>query len=298
MKDILIIWTWIAGLSSAVYAKRYELDISIVWELFWWTITKTHLIENWPWIKSISWFELWMNLVEHVQSQGIEVKMWKIVKITRNLDWTFTSETSTWEIIESKTIIYATWSEHKELWIESEKKFKNKWVSYCATCDGAFFKNKIVWIVWGSDSAVKESLLLAQYASKVYLIHRSSPLRAEPINIKRMNENLKIQTIPNANVIEIFGENKVEWVKLDIWKNLELQGLFIEIWSIPKSELAKSIWVNLSEKWEVITDKFWQTNIPWFFAAWDITNNSFRQAIVSSAEWSHCANKAFEYLNK
>lgn len=298
MKDILIIWTWIAGLSASVYAKRYELDITIIWELFWGTITKTHLIENWPWIKSISWFQLWMNLVEHVQSQWVEVKMWKISKITKNADWTFISETSTWESVESKTIIFATGSEHKELWIESEEKFKNKWVSYCATCDWAFFKNKIVWIVWGSDSAVKESLLLSQYASKVYLIHRSSPLRAEPINIKRIGLDPKIEAIPNANVIEIFGENKVEWIKLDTGQTLELQGLFIEIWSTPNSSLAKDLWVNLSEKWEVITDKFWQTNIPWFFAAWDITNNSFRQAIVSSAEWSHCANKAFEYLKK
>lgn len=296
MKDILIIWTWIAGLSAAVYAKRYELDIEIIWELFWGTVTKTHLIENWPWIKSIAWFQLGMNLVEHVQSLIPEIKMWKVIKIVKNTDWTFTSETSSWEKINSKTIIYAAGTNHRELWLESEKRLKNKWVSYCATCDWAFFRNKVVWIVWWSDSAVKESLLLAQYASKVYIIYRWNALRAEPINLKRMNENEKIEPVLNANVIEVIWDKSVSWVKLDNGNTLELQWLFIEIWSDPNSTLAKEIWVQTTEKWEIITDKFGNTNIPWFFAWWDVTNNSFRQAIVSAAEGSHCANKAYEYL--
>lgn len=296
MKDILIIWTWPGWFSAAIYAKRYELDIVVVWEIFWWTVTKTHLIENWPWIKSINWFDLWMSLYEHAQNLWVETKMWKVVKIEKQTDWTFISEMQNWEKIESKTIIYSTWTHHRELWIPTEEKYVNKWVSYCATCDWAFFKDKIVWVVWWSDSAVKESLLLSQYASKVYIIYRKETPRAEPINMKRMEENEKIEVVWNSNVIEIFWDWKVEWVKLDTWKTLELSGIFVEIWSIPNSQIAKEIWVETNEKWEIITDKFWKTNIDWFFAAWDVTANPFKQAIVSSAEWSHCANQAFEFI--
>ena len=296
MKDILIIWSGPAWFSASIYAKRYELDIVVVWEIFWGTVTKTHLIENWPWIKTISWFELWMQLYEHSKHLWVETKAWKIIKIEKQNDWSFISEMQNWEKIHSKTIIYATWTHHRELWLESEEKFKNKWVSYCATCDWAFFKGKVVWIVWGSDSAVKDSLLLSQYASKVYIIYRKETPRAEPINMKRMRENDKIEVIWNSNVVEVFWEWKVEWVKLDTWKTVELSGLFIEIWSIPNSQIAKEIWVELSEKWEIITDKFWNTNLKWFFAAWDVTNNPFKQAIVSASEWSHCANQAFEVI--
>ena len=295
MKDTLIVWTWPAWLSAWIYAKRYELDILAVWDLFWWTISKTHLVENWPWIKSITWFELWMNLMEHAKKTGIEIKMWKVLKIEKIKNW-FKSQLQNWEKIESKTIIFATWSHKKELWIDSEKKLKNKWVSYCATCDGAFFKNKIVWIVWWSDSAVKESLLLSKYASKVYIIYRKSFPRAEPINMKRMKENKKIEIIWNSNVIEILWENFVTWAKLDTWKTLNLQWLFIEIWSEPNYLAIKDLWINLNKKWEIIVDKFWNTNLPWFYAAWDITDNPFKQAIVASAQWASCANLAFEYI--
>lgn len=295
MKDILIIGTGPAWLSAAIYAKRYELDLVIVWDLFWWTVTKTHLIENWPWIKSISGFELWNKLIEHVKDTWAEIKIWKIVKITKKDDY-FVSMLASWEIIESKTIICGSWAHHRELWLESEQRLKNKWVSYCATCDWGFFKDKIVAIVWWSDSAVKESLLLSQYASKVYIIYRKQTPRAEPINMKRMKENEKIEVIWNSNVTEVLWENSVSWVKLDTWKILDLQWLFIEIWSDPNSWFAKELWARLTEKWEIITDKFWNTNIEGFFAAWDVTDNPFRQAIVSAAQGASCANLAYEFV--
>ena len=235
--------------------------------------------------------------MEHAKETWADIKMWKIIKINKRDNY-FISELSSWETIESKTIVCATWSKHRELWLESEQRLKNKWVSYCATCDWGFFKDKIVAIVWWSDSAVKESLLLAQYASKVYIIYRKQTPRAEPINMKRMQENNKIEVIWNSNVIEVLGENAVSWVKLDTWKVIDLQWLFIEIWSDPNSLFAKEIWVKTTDKWEIITDKFWNTNIDGFFAAWDVTNNPFRQAIVSASEGASCANLAYEFVNK
>ena len=300
MLDSLIIWSGPAWLSAAIYAKRYEMNIQVVWELFGWTVTKTHLIENWPWTKSTSWFELWMNLMEHAKSIWVDVKMWKVTSVTKNSDWTFTSILQNWDSIDSKTIIYATWSKHRELWLESEHKLKNKWVSYCATCDWWFFKDNVVWIVWWSDSAVKESLLLATYATKVYIIYRKETPRAEPINMKRMRENDKIEVIWNSNVIEVLWETAVTWVKLDTGKTLDLEGLFIEIWSDPivsplQNDSLKDLELTNNT---IVTDKFWRTNIDWLFAAWDVTDNPFRQAIVSASEWAHCANQVFEYINE
>lgn len=295
MKELLIIWTWVAWLSAWIYSSRYELDYVIVWELNWGTIIKTHLVENWPWIKSTSWYDLWISLFEHAQGLGAQIIPWRIESIIQ-IDWGFRSVLKDWSSIESKAVIYATWMEHKELGIESEQRLKNKWVSYCATCDWGFYKGKVVWIVGWSDSAVKESLLLSEYASKVYVIYRGNKLKAEPINIKRLNENSKIEVIYDSNVIEVLWANSVTWVRLDTGGLLELQGLFINIWSTPNTNELKDIWINLNSKWEVITDKFGSTSIPGLFAAWDVTNNPFKQAIVSSGQGAQCAHQAYEFV--
>lgn len=295
MYDLVIIGGGVAGYSAAMYAKRFEMNVLVISPIDGGTLTQTHLVENWPGIQSITGFELGMTVANHAKAIGAESKYGMVETVTKTGN-IFSLKLESGEVLESKTVLLATGTKHRELGIESEKRLRNKGVSYCATCDGAFFKGKTVGMVGGSDSAVKESLLLAEYCEKVYIIYRGETVRPEPINKKRMEANPKIEVINNANVVEVLGENKVEAVKLDTGKTLELQGLFIEIGRIPFSNIAKELGANLNSKGEVIIDKYSQTNVPGFFAAGDVTDSHFKQAIVSSAEGAHAANSAFEYI--
>ena len=297
MYDLVIIGGGVAGYSAAMYAKRFEMDVLVISPVDGGTLTQTHLIENWPGIESTTGFELGMAVANHAKNIGAESKYGMVKTVEKEGD-VFKVELESGEVIEGKSVLLATGTKHRELGLESEQKLKNKGVSYCATCDGAFFKDKVVGMVGGSDSAVKESLLLAEYCKHVYIIYRGEEVRPEPINKKRMEANPKIEVINNSNVVEVLGENMVEGVKLDIGKEVELQGLFIEIGRIPFSDFAKDVGAKLNDKGEVIIDKYSQTNVPGFFAAGDVTDSHFKQAIVSSAEGAHAANSAFEYVRK
>lgn len=296
MYDIIIVGGGVAGFSAAMYAKRFEMNVIVITEFEGGTITQTHIVENWPGIPSTTGFELGSAIAEHAKGIGVEVIWAKAVKIEKTSTFSVTLDDGS--VLEGKTVLLATGTKHRELGLESEQRLKNKGVSYCATCDGSFFKGKVVGIVGGSDSAVKESLLLTQYASKVYIIYRGEQVRPEPINMRRMKENPKIELVLKSNVVEVLGENSVTGVKLDTGVTLDLEGLFIEIGGIPQTELALPLGVNVNAKGEIITDKFSQTNIPGLFAAGDITDNPFKQAIVSSAEGAHAAGSAFEYVGK
>ena len=170
-------------------------------------------------------------------------------------------------------------------------------MSYCATCDAGFFKDKIVGIVGGGDAAAKEAMVLAQTSSKVYIFVRNK-FRAEPINIKRLESNPKIEIIKGVSVKEIQGDIKVSNVILNNGKRIELSGLFIAIGQLPQNELAKQLNVKLNQRGEIIIDKFSTTSIEGVFAAGDVTDMIWKQGIVGAAEGSIAGYSAFEYIDK
>lgn len=295
MYDFAIIGGGVAGFSAAIYAQRFEIKTVVFSELDGGTITQTHLVENWPGEQSISGFDLGMKVADHARSLGVEIRPERVTELLRNEDETFTLRTGKGEIT-AKSVLVATGTHHRHLGVPGEKELANRGVSYCATCDGPFFKGKTVAIVGGSDSAVKESLLLAQHAAKVYVIYRGEQVRAEPINIKRMEANEKIELITKTNIVEICGEMKLEKVKFDTGKELLLDGLFIEIGRLPNSDLVKELGVELNERGEIKIDRVSRTNIPGLFAAGDITDTDWKQAITGSGEGCHAAHQAFEYV--
>jgi thioredoxin reductase (NADPH) len=199
---------------------------------------------------------------------------------------------------KARTICIATGSERRKLGIPGEKKFAGRGVSYCATCDGPFFKEKIVCVIGGSDSAAKEALFLAQNTKKVYIIYRGKEIRAEPINKKRVYENEKIEIIYETNVTEIKGENSVRAVVFDNGKEFKVDGVFIEVGSIPNSDVAKRIGVKTNEKGEIIINRKSETNVPGIFAAGDVADAPFKQAITGVAEGVIAAYSAFDYLKE
>ncbi|MDD3861985.1 MAG: FAD-dependent oxidoreductase, partial [Candidatus Gracilibacteria bacterium] len=189
------------------------------------------------------------------------------------------------------------------LGVPGEKEFENKGVSYCALCDGAFYKNKTVCIVGGGDSAAKESLFLAEHASKVYIIVRKDILRAEPINAERISKTEKIEILYKTEIEEILGTEKVEKLKFKTGEGkysgqeLAMDGVFLAIGHSAQTDLAKELGVELNEKNEIKISRKAQTNIPGVFAAGDCADTEFKQAITGSAEGVTASYYAYHYCN-
>lgn len=292
---MVIIGSGVAGIGAAVYARRFEMKTLVIGDLEGGTITLTHLVENYPGFKSLSGLELAKNLLEHAKGLEAEFKNGRVEAIEK-IDGGFRVKKND-ETFEAKTIILSTGTEHRKLNVPGEAEFENKGVSYCATCDAPFYKGKTVALVGGSDSAVKESLIAAEHAEKVWILYRGEELQAEPINMSRLQSKQNIETKCCVNITEIFGNEKVAGVKLDNGEEIKLDGLFIEVGRLPRSELAKDLGVELNEADEIKIDRFARTNVPGVFAAGDVTDADWKQAITGVAEGAHAANQAFEFLN-
>lgn len=302
MYDFIVIGGGCSGLSAGMYATRLGLKTLVFAELPGGLITTTHLVENWPGIISISGPDLAMSLYSHAEASGAEIRNEIVSKIEKLPDANgfpqFKITTSSGEYI-SKTVLIATGTKHKHLGVPGEKEFENKGVSYCALCDGAFFKNKVVGVVGGGDSAAKEAIFLSEHASKVYLIVRKDILRAEPLNAKRIEQNPKVEILFNTEVESISGTKSMEKVKFKdgagtmSGKELEMQGIFMAIGQDPQTELAKDLGVELNAKREIIINRRSETNIRGVFAAGDCCDSDFKQAITGSAEAVTASYHAF-----
>ena len=306
MYDFVIVGTGVVGFAGAMYAGRMGMKTMVIGELMGGTITLTDVVENYPGFKKLTGQELADKLEEHARDYPVEIINDKVTDVKKcganaNCYIVFTEDKS----FHTKTILFATGAKHRELNVPGEKELSNKGVHTCALCDGPLYKNKIVAVVGGSDSAGKEALLLTQWAKKVYIIYRGDKIRPEPINGQRINEKIKenkIEIISNTNVIEIKGEKNVSSIVLDnpYKGNTEffLDGLFIEIGSIPLAEIAKKLGVILNKKGEIIIDRNAKTNVPGIFAAGDVVDTSFKQAITGVAEAVLSVYSAYTYINE
>ena len=294
MYDFIIIGGGISGLSAAMYGTRLGLKTLTLAEMPGGLITTTHLVENWPGLKSVSGPDLAISLQEHAKESGAEMKNER-VKSVENLGEKdgfplFKITTGSGEY-QAKSILFATGTKHKKLGIPGEAELENKGVSYCALCDGGFFKEKIVCIVGGGDSAVKEALFLSEHASKVYIVVRKDYLRAEPINAARLDKNEKIEVLYKTEIEEIKGTDRVESIKFKdgtggemAGKELELQGVFMAIGHDAQTALAEELGVELNDRKEIKINRRTETSIKGVFAAGDCCDTEFKQAITGSAE--------------
>ena len=301
MYDTIIIGAGCAGLGAAMYAGRLNMKTLMIGDNIGGTIALTDVVENYPGFIRLTGQELADNLRKHAEDYNIEKAESKVTRI-RKKHGCFFVETNENKVYETKTIIFATGTEWRKLNIPGEKEFANKGVHYCALCDGAVYQNKIVAVVGGGDSAAKEALLMSQYASKVYALVRGEKLRGEPINNERVDKNPKINVITKVNVKQITGDKIVRGIVLDKPVNgtttLKLDAVFAAIGHIALSQLAKEVGVKTNDKGEIIIDRLSKTNITGFFAAGDVCDTVFKQAITGVSEGVTAVYSAYIYINE
>jgi len=300
---LIILGTGGAGMAASIYALRYRIDHVLLGELPGGTLTTAHLVENYPGYKSILGNDLVEKYVEHVKYLGGEITVGKATKIER--DGNYFVVTTAKEMYRSKALIYTLGSTHKHLGVPGEKAFDGKGVSYCATCDGFFFRDKTVAIVGGGDSAATGVLVLMNLAKKTYMLVRGDKLRAEPIWVEQIQANPNVEILYNTSVVEIKGSTKVESVSVQSsienrQSTILLDGVFVEIGLHPSSQLAKDIGVETDAGGYVKVGEDMSTNIPGFFAAGDVTTGSarFMQLVTAASEGVIATYGAYQYLNK
>ena len=299
--DLAIIGGGPVGLAAAMYAGRMNLK-TVIFSNTWGgdVITTTDVVENYPGFIRLTGRELTQKLEEHARQYDVDFVDEEVKGISK-VKTCFSLQAESKKIM-AKSLLLVTGAKHRELKVPGHDKYFNRGVHYCALCDAAIYGGKVMAVVGGSDSAAKEALVMAQHASKVYMIYRGDKIRPEPINGKRIEQNKKIQVITNTNVVEILGDKVVSKIRLDRpfqgMDTIDVSALFVAIGFIPRSELAASVGVKLNEKKEVIIDRRAQTNVPGFFAAGDVADSEFKQAITGVGEGTTAVYMAYKYVNE
>jgi len=300
---LVIIGAGPAGLAASIYASRCGVKHIIIGELLGGLIAETHLIDNYPGIEDVTGFEFSQKLTHHAQKYGVEILPVKVNNIKKS-GGEFELEIKGKENLKSLAILIATGTKRRKLNISGEVEFLGKGVSYCATCDGFFYKNKTVAVIGGSDSAAGAAVYLSEICEKVFLIYRKEKLRAEKYWVNLIEKNPKIEVVYSTNVSEIVGAEKLQKVNLDRPYNdadfINLDGLFIEAGSDPKLDFARDLGLKTDEGGYVKINSDASTSVTGVWAAGDITNGSdkFRQVITACAEGAIAARSISNYLKR
>ena len=302
--DLAIIGAGPAGFSASIYASRYGIKNIVVGGISGGLTTQTHEIGNWLGTEKISGFEFAQKADAHVKSYDKAEVINTLVDDIEERGDTFVLFLSNGSKIETKTIILAMGTKHRHLGVVGEKEFTGKGVSYCATCDGFFYRGKTVAVVGGNDSAAGAAVYLGDIAEKVYLIYRGDKLRCESFWGEAINKNPKIENVFNTNIKEIKGEGKVEEIILDApYKSrdvLKVDGVFAEIGSDPNTDLVKNLNIELDSSGYIKIDPSGRTSKKGIWAAGDITTGSdqFKQIVTAASEGAIAAHGIQKYLKK
>lgn len=282
-------------MTAGIYAGRRSLKTLLISRDIGGQAAKTFDIENYPGSEKTSGPDLTQKFLAQAKKFGTEVKYEDVKKIAPKND-TFIVNTSLGDY-QSKTIILASGKQPRELQVLGEEEFKGRGVSYCATCDAPFFKNKVVAIIGGGNSALDAALLCANICKNVYLIHRKNDFTAENVLIEKVKSNQKIELILSANIKRFEGKERLEQVVLDNDKIIEIDGAIIEIGYIVDRSLFENL-VETAENGQVIIDEKQATSVSGIFAAGDLTTTPFKQIVISAAEGAKAALSAYDYIQK
>jgi thioredoxin reductase (NADPH) len=296
--DLIIVGGGPAGLTAAIYAKRYMINLLVLTREVGGMAANAHKICNFPTYEEITGLEFMTKMQRQVENMGVPIEYQEVLEITKLPDNSGFSLITANKDYTAKKIIYTGGTEHQELNIAGEHELFGHGVSYCATCDAAFFKNKTVAVVGGSDAALTAALLLSEYAINVYIIYRKDKfVRAEPAWISLIEKSPKITTLFNEELISINGTKKVESITLKSGKVMQLDGVFIEIGSRPNIRLLQKLGIMHNNNY-ILTNQKGQTNISGFYAAGDVTNNDLKQIVTAASQGAVAAFTIYQELKK
>lgn len=297
--DLVIVGAGPAGMTAAIYASRAQLKFVFLEKAFaGGQITNTYEIENYPGIITASGFELTTMFREHVEHFGVEIKAEDVVDV--ELNDTIKKVVTTEATYETKTIIFAMGATWKKIGVLGEEEFSGRGVSYCATCDGAFYRNKTTLVVGGGDVAVEDAIYLARMCEKVYLVHRRDELRAVKVLQEKLFETPNIEVIWDSGLVEIQGDqfvNKaiIKNLKTNEQREIDTDGVFIAIGSDPNTKFLEGK-VEMDRGGYIATGENCMTNIEAVFAAGDLRQKSLRQVITACGDGATAVFGAERYV--
>ena len=289
--DLAILGGGPAGITAAIYASRARLNTIWIDKNFapGGQITATYEVDNYPGMPGISGMDLGEAFGAHARKLGLEPQREKILSLENISGEIKTIRTKKHEY-QAKALILAFGAEHRKLDIPGEDDLSGFGVSYCATCDGAFYKNKTAAVVGGGDTALGDALLLSRMAEKVYLIHRRNEFRGNAMLQEKVRNTENIEIILNAVPFEIIGDNRVNAMKIireGKEEKIFTDGIFVAVGTVPNSGLLKGF-VKLDKNGYIIADEDGVTSVSGFFAAGDVRTKSVRQVITAAADGASC----------
>lgn len=302
MYDLIIIGSGPAGLSAAVYGKRAGLNLLIIEEkpMSGGQILNTYEVDNYLGLPGISGFDMGMTFRQHAEKLGAEFLEATVHSVEERGDYkcVYAGDRE----LETRTVIFATGAEHAKLGVPGEEELNGMGVSYCATCDGAFFRGRTVAVVGGGDVALEDAIYLARTCEKVYLIHRRDSLRGAMVLQEELKSLPSVEILYDHVVTEICGEDMVEKlriknVKTEEEKDLEVAGIFIAVGIHPNTELLQSL-VTVGEDGYIPAGETGETGIPGIYVAGDIRKKPLRQVVTAVADGANAAVSAGNYCNR
>lgn len=296
MLDVLIVGSGPAGLSAAVYAKRASLNVLVAEKVYYGTgkIAESNLVDNYLGFAGINGYELGQKFRDHAVKLGVEFKNGEVERFEA-LDGIWRVRFKGGETLETKTVIYAAGAIHRHLGVPGENEFSGKGVSYCATCDGAFFRDKVTAVIGGGDTALDDAVYLSDSSSKVYLVHRRNEFRGSAKTVEILKQKNNVEFVLEAKPAQIKGTDRVQELQLEDGRSLAVDGVFVAAGMIPVTDVVKDV-VELDGNGYIVADETGKTSADGFFAAGDVRAKVLRQVVTAVSDGANAATLAEQYI--